>query len=154
MSLREEGKIESVFSGTEDHGILTVQLMIEFPGAGQGFGGLALDERTKGDFIACLCAAFGVSGLEHLKGQECFALRCFEDWGSPIEGLESKKTGRRFVLTEWRRRHWGPDVIKDPLEQAIASIKGQIASHRRRLIECHEELERVRGRYHPIGASS
>lgn len=40
-------KITSTVLGIEDHGIMSFMLMCEWPGAGCGFGGYALDQRDK-----------------------------------------------------------------------------------------------------------
>jgi hypothetical protein len=151
VSLREPGTIESVFSGEEDHGIPTVSVRIDFDGGStQSFGGLCLDGKTKPDFERSLCAVFGVRRLVDLEGQRCVALRYFDAWGETIEGLEAPD-GRRFVLTEWRRRHW-PKMVKSPLEERRESLERSIESHLRRVREMEEELRRIDAEYVPVEA--
>ncbi len=48
MTIEERNaKIESTNLGTEDHGCMTFYLMLDYGGAGQGFGGYVLDEFDK-----------------------------------------------------------------------------------------------------------
>ena len=82
MSNREirNAKIESTFLGYEDHGIFTVFLNLRWSGAGQGFGGYALDQyvgtpgprRGTGaglSFIMRCCDVVGVKSWEELPGK-------------------------------------------------------------------------------------
>lgn len=63
-------KITSTMLGLEDHGIPTCFVNLEWPGAGQGFGGY--DLRHYGiEFITKTCAAVGVEKWEDLRGKVC-----------------------------------------------------------------------------------
>jgi hypothetical protein len=154
-SYREDGKIVSIFAGKEDHGILTVGLGVEFRTGHQGFGGLAFDNDgiKKKAFLADLCAVFGVSDHEQLVGRPCVALRCFDTWNSPIEGLEST-SGKRFVLTDWRRKHWPEIEILDPLEERIAAMKRDLARLRQDAKDLRARIPVVKANYRAAGASS
>lgn len=63
-------KIASTTLGIESHGIPTCFLYLEWPGAGQAFGGY--DLRHYGiEFITKTCAAVGVDRWEDLTGWVC-----------------------------------------------------------------------------------
>jgi len=150
---RERGKIRKV-SVEENHGFKTVWCSIEFGCAVQGFGGLALQKWDGDDnagglvfeaYARDLCAAFGVRQLEDLEGKECFALRCFDTWNEPIEGLESVETGRRFLHSVWRRTQFGSGPT--PLEDKIESLESAARSGERRAAEARNALKTVRARY-------
>src|SRR5213594_3604403 len=83
----ELGRIERTMLGTEDHGIFTFMIQLDFGGTGQGFGGYALDQpkgraqNYKGrhgtafgmEAIIKLLDAVGVESWEDLKGKEVWA---------------------------------------------------------------------------------
>jgi hypothetical protein len=138
MSTREKSKIESVFYGQEDHGILTCSVMISSGGGCQGFGQLCLDPITGPDFLHELCDVFDVHDHELLKGQECYALRNFEHYNCPIEGLEAM-SGKRFTLTAFIRKHW-PDKAQSPLERERQRHEQEIVFLQRRLKEERSRL--------------
>lgn len=151
-NFRQPGNITGHFHGEEDHGIMTVMIYLQFSdgGGSQGFGGLALGQPgLVDDFIGSLCAAFGVRKLDQLKNAPCFALRCFDESWAQIEGLESAMTGERFVIAEWRRKHF-PDA-PDPLATRRAHLRSEIAFHRRRIHEMEDELAQLSKSYRPIG---
>jgi hypothetical protein len=75
-------KITSTMLGYEDHGCLTFWLMLDYGGAGQGFGGWVLDDRPierfgrerspsvgAGAIIAGLLGALELRKWEDLPGQ-------------------------------------------------------------------------------------
>ena len=93
MSEIVNAKITSTHLGTEDHGIFTCYLTIEWPGAGCSFGGYALDQydaSTKArigtaygmEFIRLAMAAVGVSRWEKLPGTYCRVET--EGWGGGL----------------------------------------------------------------------
>lgn len=141
---RQPGTIESVSAGIEDHGVPTVWVHVSFSGSGQGFGGVVLGKDENDplfkSFVADLCATFGVEKLEDLKGRKCCALRCFDEWGAQIEGLESADTDARFTLTAWRKKTLGANKSRTPLErelidahQKITQLERRIADEKRRI---------------------
>lgn len=83
--------ISSTTLGWEDHGILTCWVQLDYSGAGQGFGGYALDEpKFEGgnqsgkflgrfgtdfgmQFVAGILKAVGSESWEKLKGMHCRA---------------------------------------------------------------------------------
>lgn len=144
MSKRERGTIENVFFGTEDHGILTCSVGIDFGGSFQYFGNIALDEKLGKDFVERLCSTFSVRDLRALNGLPVFALRCFGGWNESIEGLEAE-SGQRFILTEWRRRHFPSSL--DPLQQARESGERTIASCQRRIADERKRLAQLDADY-------
>ena len=112
-------KIESVRLSTEDHGSLSLWVMLDYGGSGQGFGGYAMDEyfepwkRRRGsafgtDYILCLLATFGVSKLEDLEGRYCFALVDDKSFSASVRGLltTSQDGSKAFVVRDLCRE-WG-----------------------------------------------
>jgi len=91
-----------------DHGCLSLWLMMEFNGGGQGFGGYALDEPLRDDdgkfirrqgtaygleWILRLMNLFRVDDFSELVGQSCRIDK--EDHSGPI-----KRVGH-FIKDEW-----------------------------------------------------
>jgi hypothetical protein len=114
-------RVESVTLGTEGHGILTVWLMLDYGGSGQGFGGYALDEwhepwgRRRGtaygtDYLLRLLAAFGVDSLDKIKGRYCYALTDDDGWNSTLRGIAPMPMddGKPFLVTDLLA-DWGID---------------------------------------------
>jgi hypothetical protein len=79
-------KITGTMLGTEDHGILSCFVYLEWKGAGQGFGGYCLDTPIKDgkgkfkcrqgtaygmEFISRILRTVGVDKWEDLKGKHC-----------------------------------------------------------------------------------
>ncbi len=141
---RELGTIVDVWSGKEDHGILTCSIGIDFRGSHQGFGNLCLDKKILPDFMEGVCETFGVKTLNELVGKQCYALRCFSHWNEPIEGLETLD-GKRFTLFSWRKKHF-PNS-KSPYEERISSLKNRIASDMRRIDDAYKELRKIHTEY-------
>ena len=46
----KNARIESTMLGTEDHGIMTAWLMLDYNGVGQGFGGYGFDNPIKNEY--------------------------------------------------------------------------------------------------------
>jgi hypothetical protein len=69
-------RITNTQLGTEDHGIFTAWINVEYDGGGQGFGGFALDEPMKdevGKFLGRVGTAYGmnfVKGIMEAVGAE------------------------------------------------------------------------------------
>jgi hypothetical protein len=143
--IREAGTITHVKIGC-DHTPLTISLDIQGPGWGQGFGGLAFEsQHLVDDFAADLCAVFGVERLKDLRGKPCYALRCFPR--SHIEGLEAPG-GKRFVITNWRRKHWPHTPA--PLAVELKKLRDEAVQLRRRAAELEEQADRLPDLYEPI----
>jgi hypothetical protein len=155
--LREPCTVESVGYSTEDHGILTCWLRLS---CGQSFGGLCLNPLARGqggevllgpDFAASVCSLFDVEftgpeeSLTLLVGKRCFALRCFEEWNSPIEGIEAE-SGARFTLTAWRRKFF--PATADVLTEKTTRLREEIAEHGRRAEQLRDSLGSLESRYH------
>lgn len=140
---REKGRITSA-SLIEAHGIPTVQLMIDFDGGGQGFGGIALQTTELQDsFINDLCATFGVVLLEELENAPCYALRCWGHYNDRIEGLEALN-GKRFVISKWQTKMGFP---ADRLNEKTESILITINANERRNAELRKQLEKLEEGY-------
>lgn len=70
----KNARIKSTHLGREDHGIMTCYLHLEYEGAGQGFGGYALDNPVKdedGKFLRREGRAYGMEFI-------CAILRTLE----------------------------------------------------------------------------
>jgi hypothetical protein len=147
-TIRETGIIEHVFFGKEDHGILTCYLRINFDGSSQSFGGVAFaNPQIAEDFIEDLCRVFGVSALDELRGKPCVAYRCYPYNNELIEALEAS-SGARFVLTDWRRKHW-PDAL-NPKERRREQLRQEERRLRARLKELGADLDRAEQDYRPV----
>jgi len=145
LKQRESAKVQEVFYGKEDHGILTCSLMLGSEGNSmQGFGNLALDEETGPAFVSSICELFKVNKLGKIKGKSCFALRCWPDWNTSIEGIEVD--GSRFLLTQFRRKFW-PNDTKTVLKTKKESILKEIAWAKRRVTELEMEMAQVTNGY-------
>lgn len=145
MSTREKGKIASVSYGRDhDHDVLTFWAMIEFPGSGQGFGGIVLDEKLGPDFRREICRVFEVATVNDLVGLDCYALRCFAINNEPIEGLEAM-SGQRFTLNAWRRRHF-PET-ESILVARRRRMLGEIDSLNRRIYEITRDAKTLEERF-------
>lgn len=140
--LRSPGKITSVKFERHELGFYTCWVMFSAKDHSQGFGGIAFeDDNQAQSFMRDLLAVFDVKDWRDLTDKECCALRCFPINNEPIEGLEAP-SGKRFLLNEWRRKHW-PET-PDVLTQRKASVESTIEWARRRLrdeIAHREELE-------------
>ena len=89
--------IESAFVGFEDHGLLTVWLMLDYGGSGQGFGGHCLGSQTRdksdihsrgdycGHFITRCLQIGGVNKFDQLPGRTIRVKR--KGFFSPIEAI-------------------------------------------------------------------
>lgn len=142
---RQPARIARVEVGPEDHGMHTAWLFLEWDGGGQGFGGIVLDGGAlTRDYLADLCARFGVSDVEALVGRKCYALRCFR--GGSIEGVESE-TGGRFTLTDWRRKHW-PERATTPLDDRREVLHRSIESAAERIKQASRDLVNLGSEYH------
>lgn len=112
------GKVNYAKLYIEDHGILTLNIDIDFGSSGQGFGGYSLDsynkkiERREGtasgmDFVIEVLKLFNVSSLDEIKGKPVYALKEKKDgWDLPIVGLQTPEFdgGRRFLPEEWQKK--------------------------------------------------
>jgi hypothetical protein len=141
--LCQRGTIRKVFFGKEDHGILTCSIDIDFGVSHQSFGNLGLGHLGK-DFVRGLCDVFGVAKLDKLVGKKCYALRCSTEWNTPIEGLETE-SGRRFLLTEWRKKHF-PET-KSALEDERNRLKHNLESVQVRENRIREQLRTLDARH-------
>jgi len=143
MASRERGWIASWYSD-EDYDRMWVRIGLgddpEHPSSVQGFGGILMGEDTdmRSDFVASLCRTFGVGRLEELIGREVYALRCWEASSSDIEGLECARTGRRFLLTPWIRRHV-PDA-PTPLQKRTQHLMDRHAGLLREVATTMQDL--------------
>lgn len=141
---KQKGKITRVNYGVEDHGILTSWVFVEFDGGGsqQGFGGLVFSEETGPAWKQSIADLFGVKTFGEIIGRKCWALRSFPIHNEPIEGLETLK-GKRFTITQFRRR-WHPgEYDGNVLDDRIKSYKQEIVHHERRITWAKEAIDRA-----------
>ncbi len=147
--IRDRMKISQVTYGKHDHyGCLTyyVYCLSDNGSSGQGFGNTILQEDAEStrDLIISLTGLFGPpsqdpDSLQSLVGEEIFALRC-NPYGD-IEGIESVKTGRRFLLIQWKRKHW-PDKYQ-------ASFSDQLfIDYKRRVDQLQNDIVRAGNDFH------
>ena len=153
--LRQPGVIAATHYGVEDHGILTCSIQIEFDDHGsQGFGNLCLNPTIGPDFVKSVCETFSLSfsddlqkSLKQMVGLRCFGLYCFGKHNESIEGLEDMVTGRRFLLTQWRRKHF-PKKTPSPLEAARNELKSQIVNAWAVVKRAEAELKDLDNKYY------
>ena len=112
-------KIESTKLGYEDHGILTVWLVVKYgKGSGQGIGGYALDEPKRDadgkhlgrfgsaygcEFIARTIKACGVDNWEQIVGRTIYVVRDgASEWTDKVIGIAPLPTepGAEFIFTD------------------------------------------------------
>lgn len=105
---RELGKIKLVQLGIEDHGILTLELYLDFGGRGQGFGGICLGSSRGSaigtDYLIQILNLFGSPRDYHdIKGRHVYALR--DEAFGQIKGIEIPECdgGGIFLVDEWRK---------------------------------------------------
>lgn len=150
---RQPGTIVSVRAGNEDHGVQTVWVHVDFGGSQQGFGGVVLgkdeDNPLFRSFVTDLCATFSVEKFEDLKGKKCCALRCFDNWGAEIEGLESADTDRRFTLTAWRKKTFKLKDVRTPLERELINAHRRVAQLERSVADEKRRVATISDEYTP-----
>lgn len=124
MSQREPATVTRATMGKHEHyDVYVADIRFEDKGCGQGFTDLILDEKVTGpDFAAQICSMFGASKLEDIVGRQCFVLR---PWGNGcnVEGIEVD--GKRFTITDFRRKHW-PEKAATRLEERQADLRRSI----------------------------
>jgi len=134
---QQDGKVAKVTYKPEHHGVLTCMVQINFgDGDTQTFGGLILDEKTGPQFVAELCAAFGVETYEQVVGLRCTALYLFPGWNERISALRGPRGV--FDLHAWRQKmHPGlPSAVEERRLQMVSEVQRVEASLR----EKREEL--------------
>jgi hypothetical protein len=106
-------KIESTSLGTEDHGIFTCWLHVNYGGSGQGIGGYSLDGPS-GDgygrvgsaegmnFIMRLMDACGVDDWKKLPGRTVYVLKDSDKWGADVLGIRPlpAEPGKEFIFAD------------------------------------------------------
>lgn len=144
---REPGIIENFSSGKEDHGIYTCSIGIGFKSSYQGFGNICLDEKLLFHFKNEVCKIFKVKTTKELIGKECFALRCFGDWGDTIEGLENPLNGKRFIIRNWCLKYIPDYKDESPLERRRKHCLSRIESAYRQISSAEKELQTIDSNY-------
>ena len=139
--LKELGKVTSVSLGTQDHGVLTLWLNIDFGGSGQGFGGFTMDDKSDEeeygdrighacgtDFILRLLRLFDVHSLEEIVGKPVYAIRDKEGLAGTIIGLETPKFdgGRKFLVEDWKNKWFSPRKPLQTCEHKWLTIQGEL----------------------------
>lgn len=110
----------------------------------QGFGGCFSGEDEARSFAEGVRRAFAVPTIGALKGEACFALRCWDQYSATIEGIESTRTGSRFTKSGWAAAR-GDDY--SPLTVAQQSLTSEVAQLRRRLAETEQRLATISDGY-------
>jgi len=138
---KEQGVIASVFSGFEDHGILTAWVQVDFDGSTQGFGGVAFEtEEPQRDFIWDLCKVFGVPLLRNLVDRPCVAYYAIDRGSIDALGPPDRPP---FELYEWRRKHW-PDQTLHPVDAEILHLSTTIASLKQQVKDFEQRIRMLR----------
>ena len=114
------GKIESTMLGTEKHGIMSFDLVFDFGGIGQVFGGYCLDtydeeQKTRVatiagmDLIMGILKACGIEKWEDIKGKIMYALYDKDGWEQTIKGIKALpfESGGTFLIEDWQKK-WFP----------------------------------------------
>jgi hypothetical protein len=101
--LRELGKVKSVWLGVEDHGCLIFQIVFDFGGSQQAFGGYNLVDAEGADLLKSVIAFFGCEWSE-IKGRTVYALRKLTN--GFIIGLERPafEGGDKFLIDDWKKK--------------------------------------------------
>lgn len=143
--------IESFFVGKEGHGINTVSITLQHDsGSHQSFGNLCLDgDKLTRSFIKDVCAIFGTTDLESLKGRRCRALYNFKGWNEMIAGIETDSG--RFTINAWRKKVWPEEKITSALEQKREHVEMRLASAERQARELKAELKQIDAEYIDLG---
>jgi len=140
---RKLGVIKSApMPAEDDHGILTSYITVNYDECCfQGFGGLCLNERLSPHWIKEICNTFGVKNFDELYNEKCFILKSFGEYNETIEGLESVKTGKRFTVTGFRRRHC--DSKTNKLKEKKDQLKRDIKRCQNNLKEAENKLKTI-----------
>ncbi len=112
-------KVESTKLGYEDHGILTVWLIVKYgKGSGQGVGGYCLDQPMRDangehlgrfgsaygcEFIARTIKACGVDNWEQIVGRTIYVVRDSDnEWAGKVVGIAPLPTepGTEFIFAD------------------------------------------------------
>lgn len=115
METQELAKVTNVYFGKEDHGILTLNITLDYGGACQGFGGYSLDEYDKQkekrvgtaagmDFVLRVLDCFGVSNLDQIVGKTVYAIRDSSGYSAKIIGLRQPPFDGKgeFLVSDWK----------------------------------------------------
>jgi len=96
----EIGKVTSARIGMEDHGILTFDIMFDFGGCAQGFGGYNLQCKNSHVVIKAILGAFGVMWWDQLPGRIITVVR----EGGMIRGLKPLpfEKGKPFNIADMK----------------------------------------------------
>lgn len=119
---KQLAKITKAFFGIEeDRGFCTFMITLNYGGAGQGFGGYALDKYNKKkdiregtasglNLMIEILQLFKVEEFKDLKNRIVYALYDKPDssWNRVIIGLEvlpfEENGGKRFLISNWQEK--------------------------------------------------
>lgn len=142
-----------------DRGVIVFEMWLKNETWEQGFQSPALDAvnvfRHFGEpmpptplldsYVKALCAAFGTDDYRKLVGEKAYALFSFGEHNETIEGLESARTGRRFVHTTWARETFGK--AESPLEREQHRTKMELRHIEYRRGELLRRLEALPAKF-------
>ena len=108
------GRVSSFKLGTEDHGIMTFWVHLDFNGSGQAFGGYCMDSFDQQSDKRCgsafgtecvlrLLRCFNVEDIGEIKGKPCMALYDnYKPFSSKIIGLAPLPSdkGEIFIIED------------------------------------------------------
>ncbi len=121
MTEEQLARVDDVFFGYEDHGILTMSVALDYNGSShQSFGGYCLDSFDKDldrrigtaagmDYIIQIMKVFGARSLDEIKGKMCFAIKDEEGYFGKVIGLKQipQDGDRKFLIKDWQEK-WFP----------------------------------------------
>lgn len=114
------GTIKSTRLGYEDHGILTADIVVEWPGGGVSVGGYCLDQNDKDsgdwsrkgtayglDHIIRILEVVGVQKWESLVGQKVIVLfNGTSSWGAQSVGLAHATDEKKVLVLKEHADYW------------------------------------------------
>lgn len=121
MTEKVLARIDSVFFGYEDHGILTMQIGLQYDESShQGFGGYCLDSYDKAekrrigtaagmDYVIQVMKCVGANSIDEIKGKMCYAIKDEEGFFGKVLGLKQipQDGDGMFLIKDWQEK-WFP----------------------------------------------
>jgi len=114
-------RIDEVFFGYEDHGILTMMIGLDYDGSThQGFGGYCLDSFDKEedrrigtaagmDYVIQVMKCVGANNIGEIKGKMVYAIKDTPGFFGKVIGLKQiPQDGKgKFLIKDWQEK-WFP----------------------------------------------
>lgn len=121
MTAEQLARIDHVFFGYEDHGILTMNIGLDYDGSThQGFGGYCLDSFDKDedrrigtaggmDYVIQILKCLGANSIDEIKGKMCYAIKDKPGFFGKVIGIKQiPQDGKGiFLIKDWQEK-WFP----------------------------------------------